>query len=201
MARKIIPEKVAETKKKIISAALDLIIDDGFSKLTLSNVANKIEMTKAAIYWYYKSKEELLNAMASSLRTAFIDSAKLLALQPISPKYKIKSLIMSLENNDTHTKCFLLIKVFLELNSADNKIKKIIQEGYWEYIKIIEDIICEAIEVGEFQSTISKTTLARLFVAVLDGCIIQDEILGKNKIDCKELENFFMSFFIVKEES
>ena len=201
MPRKINLEKVDETKEKIISASVELIINNGFSKFTLSNVAQKVGITKAAIYWYFSSKEELLSAMASMLRTTFIDSAKQTIEQSISPKQKIEALILSIENNNVHKKCFLLIKVFLELYSVDNEIKGIIQNGYKEYIEIVQDIFDEAISNKELQTTISKVTLAKLFCAALDGCVIQDELMGKNCIDYKEVRDFYTSLFVKTERN
>jgi AcrR family transcriptional regulator len=201
MARKIVPAKVDEAKEKIISASIDLIISEGFSKFTLSNVAAKVGITKAAIYWYFPSKEEILNVMASSLRTTFIDSAKRIAEQPISPKQKIEALILSLEKSATHKKCFLLIKVFLELYSTDNGIKNIIQKGYKEYLEIIRSIFVEAMENNELRTTISEATLAKLFCAALDGCVIQDELMGGPRLNYKEVRDFYLSVFVEGEES
>jgi len=194
MARKVVPEKVEEAKENIISATMDLIIKDGFSKLTLSNVAKKAGITKAAIYWYFSSKEELINVMALSLRTTFIDSAKQIALQPIPPKQKIEAIFNAAASNEISKKCLLLIKVFLELYSTDDEIKKIIQEGYREYIGIIQDIFNEAISVGEINAEIPGTTLSKIFIAALDGCTIHNEMFGSEWIDFREVWNLFFDF-------
>ena len=77
----------------------------------------------------------------------------------------------------------------------DNEIKEIIRNGYKEYIEMVQDIFDEAISNGEIQTTISKATLARLFCAALDGCVIQDELMGEKCIDYKEIRNFYTSLF------
>jgi len=193
MARKVVPEKVEEAKERIISTTMDLIIQDGFSKLTLAKVAKKAGITKAAIYWYFSSKEELLNVMASSLRATFIDSAKRIALQPIPPKKKIKAFFSTLENNDVHKKCLLLVKIFLELYSTEDETKSVIQDGYKEYIEIIQGIFDEAIKKGEIKTEISNIALSRIFTAVLDGCTIHNEMFGSQWIDFRAVQDFFVS--------
>ena len=195
MPRKIIPEKVEEAKAKIISAALDVIINEGFVKFSLSKVANKAGITKAAIYWYFPSKEELLNEITNSLRTTFISCAKQVAELPISSEQKIKALITSLEDNDTHKGCFLPIKIFIELYSVDHEIKKTIKNSYTEYIEILHGIFEQAIMNGEIDSSFSALTLAKYMMAFLDGCIIQDEMSGSPHIDYKDVYIFFMSLF------
>ena len=197
MARKMIPEKVEEAKEKIISATMDLIIKDGFSRLTLAKVAKKAGITKAAIYWYFSSKEALLNVMAASLRTTFIDSAKQMALQPIPPLQKIEALFDALENSEIHKKCLLLIKVFLELYSTDDKTKSVIQDGYKEYIKIIQGIFDEAIKAKKINTAISSIALSRIFMAALDGCTIHNEMFGNQWINFREIKHLL---FLIKEQ-
>jgi len=193
MARKIIPEKVEEAKEKIIYATMDLIIQDGFSKLSLSNVAKKVGITKAAIYWYFSSKEELINIMASSLKATFIDSTKQIALQSVSPKQKIKAFFNALKNDEMHKKCILLIKVFLELYSTDDETKATIQNGYKEYIGIVQKIFDEAIKAGEIKIKMPSLVLSKLLVAAIDGCIVHNEMFGANWIDFENVRSFYMS--------
>ena len=193
MARKVIPEKVEEAKENIISATMDLIIKDGFSKLTLSNVAKKAGITKAAIYWYFSSKEELINVMASSLKATFIDATKQIALQPITPKQKIDSYFNALENDEIHKKCILLIKVFLELYSMNDETTVAIQNGYKEYIEIVQGIFDEAIRTGEIKTEIPSPILSKIFVAAIDGCIMHNEIFGGHWIDFRDVKRFYMS--------
>jgi len=193
MARKVVPEKVEEAREKIISATMDLIIEDGFSKLNLSNVASKVGITKAAIYWYFSSKEELVHVVASSYRTKFIDSAKQIASLNISPKQKIEAYLNALEHDEARQKCFLLIKVFLEVYATNDEIMAMIQAGYKEYMEIVQEIFDEAIRIGEIQTELSSQTLAKLLAAILDGCTIHNEMLGGNWLDFGEVKRFYMS--------
>ncbi|MBW8686848.1 TetR/AcrR family transcriptional regulator [Chitinophaga rhizophila] len=49
-----------EMRKRIISAAMEMFIHDGFEKTSIRNIAEKIEYSPATIYLYYKDKDELL---------------------------------------------------------------------------------------------------------------------------------------------
>lgn len=193
MARKVVPEKVEEAKEKIISATIDVIIEDGFYKLTLANVARKAGITKAAIYWYFPGKEELISAMATSLGETFIGGVKQLAALPIPPKQKIEVLFNELEKNNVTKKCFLLTKLFIELNSTGDKSAEILQAGHMEYIGLIQGIFDEAIAAGEIKSTLSSEALAKILVAMTNGCVIHNRILPDRCIDFEEVKAFLMS--------
>lgn len=64
MARKS-KEDAAETREKILSAALDVFSRKGYSHTTFVDIAKEIGMTKGAIYWHFKTKPDLLAAVMS----------------------------------------------------------------------------------------------------------------------------------------
>lgn len=49
-----------EMRKRIISTAMEMFINDGYEKTSIRNIAEKIEYSPATIYLYYKDKDELL---------------------------------------------------------------------------------------------------------------------------------------------
>jgi AcrR family transcriptional regulator len=49
-----------EMRKRIIDAAMQMFINDGYEKTSIRNIAEKIEYSPATIYLYYKDKDELL---------------------------------------------------------------------------------------------------------------------------------------------
>lgn len=51
--------EVAEVKDRILQAALQLIIDDGFVHFSMRNLAAKLGMTAANIYNYFTNKDEI----------------------------------------------------------------------------------------------------------------------------------------------
>lgn len=189
MARTTSPEKIDAAKSKIIIAALEVIAYEGYSKFSLSSVAERVGITKAGLYWYFENKEDLLNELVAVLKADFIGSIREISQQPMPALQKIEQLVKSLEGNST-SNCFLLLKVFLEFYSVEHDIKNTIQESYGEYIDILERIFAEAIEATGNDVSLSAKSLARLFIATLDGCSIQNEIL-ETRIEAEEILHLF----------
>jgi AcrR family transcriptional regulator len=52
-------DKINHTKEKILDAALALIIEEGFNKLSMRKIASRLGITAANIYNYYSSKDEI----------------------------------------------------------------------------------------------------------------------------------------------
>ena len=47
----------------ILTAAIDIFYEDGYQAATVEDVAATLSVTKAAVYYYFKSKETLLQAI------------------------------------------------------------------------------------------------------------------------------------------
>jgi AcrR family transcriptional regulator len=51
--------EVEIAKKKIISAAMEILYKDGFELLSMKKIGSKLGMTAANLYNYFSSKDEL----------------------------------------------------------------------------------------------------------------------------------------------
>src|SRR5258706_10982902 len=49
-----------EMRQRIIDAAIQMFLEEGYEKTSIRNIAEKIEYSPATIYLYYKDKDELL---------------------------------------------------------------------------------------------------------------------------------------------
>jgi AcrR family transcriptional regulator len=66
---KVVPEYKEDAKRRIIEAAMDVIAERGCDQMTIDDVAKKIGVTKGAVYWYFKSKEELVAAVLNKFQS------------------------------------------------------------------------------------------------------------------------------------
>ncbi len=59
--------KNSEAKLRIINASLSLFSQKGFDATSVNEIAEEAEVTKALIYYYFKSKEEILDHLIQSV--------------------------------------------------------------------------------------------------------------------------------------
>ncbi len=52
----------ADTRERILDVALDLFIEKGYDKTTLREIADRLGFTKAALYYHFPSKSDILMA-------------------------------------------------------------------------------------------------------------------------------------------
>jgi len=51
------------TRERILEVALDLFVEQGFEKTSLREIAERVGVTKAALYYHFESKDDLLLAL------------------------------------------------------------------------------------------------------------------------------------------
>jgi len=73
-------------RKIIFDAASDIIIEDGFEKLSIRKIADRIEYSPGVIYNYFKDKNEIVERIIAENIKRLCDSMLSLGLQEMSPK-------------------------------------------------------------------------------------------------------------------
>ncbi|MGV8893711.1 MAG: TetR family transcriptional regulator [Burkholderiaceae bacterium] len=61
-------EKALETRERILDAAEDIFHAKGVSNTSLADVADAADVTRGAIYWHFKNKADLFDAMCQRIR-------------------------------------------------------------------------------------------------------------------------------------
>ncbi len=73
-----IVKKATQRREEIVEASCQLFLTKGYDKTTMSDVMTSLNVAKGTIYHYFKSKEELLDAVIESIVLA--DKIEKLAL-------------------------------------------------------------------------------------------------------------------------
>ena len=107
MARKTKAEAEL-TRQRILKAALGLFIEKGYERTTFEHIAQSIRLSKGAVYWHFKTKQDLLAGLVEhmtavqvekvgetlpspdsleSLKAHFIARARLVSNSPVNRKF------------------------------------------------------------------------------------------------------------------
>ena len=70
MSRKA-KEEAEKTRARILASALSLFAKKGYVRTTFTDIAARLKMTKGAVYWYFKTKPELLVALLDEMLAKF----------------------------------------------------------------------------------------------------------------------------------
>ena len=56
-------ERRTDTRSQIREVALELFAEQGYDKTSLREIAERLGITKAAVYYHFKTKEEILASL------------------------------------------------------------------------------------------------------------------------------------------
>jgi AcrR family transcriptional regulator len=65
------PASSPDTRERILDVALDLFIEKGYDKSSLREIAEQLGVTKAALYYHFRSKQDILMALHYRLHEVF----------------------------------------------------------------------------------------------------------------------------------
>jgi AcrR family transcriptional regulator len=74
----------ATTRERVLQAALDLFIEKGYDRTSLREIADCVGLTKAALYYHFESKAEILKALHLRLPELSSKSVVLMEDEPMN---------------------------------------------------------------------------------------------------------------------
>ncbi|MEU1554486.1 TetR/AcrR family transcriptional regulator [Streptomyces scabiei] len=61
-------QRRGDTRQRIQNVALELFADQGYEKTSLREIAERLDVTKAALYYHFKTKEDILISLFQDLQ-------------------------------------------------------------------------------------------------------------------------------------
>ena len=75
----------AETRERILTVAQELFIEQGYDKTSLRDIAERLSITKAALYYYFRRKEDILVELHLRMQSLASDVLDELEAAPDGP--------------------------------------------------------------------------------------------------------------------
>lgn len=65
-------EDAEQTRRSILASAMDIFYEKGYSKTTFDEIAKRINLTKGAVYWYFRNKPDIVAALINDFSDRFM---------------------------------------------------------------------------------------------------------------------------------
>jgi len=162
----MLPEYREEVKKRIVEAGLEVMYEKGYCSTTMEDIARRLDVSKPALYRYFKNKDELVIESANYLQTQYreIKIAKNSDVCPVDAWIEIFDQIMSPD-----VKIHALYFEILGLTVHKPEVQKRSIEGMKRGIDQPANEIVEQQRKGLIPSETDSRTLATAIVALFNG--------------------------------
>lgn len=187
-------EKAKQTKERIINAARELFVKDGYFSVTVDDIIKKANSSKGGFYTHFKTKEELIIHMVP-----FIDEAYAKFSQSIK------------EYENVFEKITLFINYVFEIMEKDiglefmsaiysSQIKdlnthRFLIEADRIYYHVCKELIEEAQSKGEITADLSAEDIISMFTTCIRG-VIYDWCLKKGSFKLTLYGNNLISMIL-----
>jgi TetR/AcrR family transcriptional regulator, cholesterol catabolism regulator len=153
-------------RDEIIRAAEKIFAEKGYQATTLDEIAREIGITKASLYYYIKSKTEILQSIVNRMIEP-MEAVARTGRSPGSPKERLEKMIRQLVEFGAERKEITRI-VFEQGNVLPKRTRDAINRRREEVDKVIRDTLKEGMEQGIFHFDDAKITSFAI-VAIANG--------------------------------
>lgn len=177
-------KEAEERKNEILDVAERLFGTKGFDHTSTGDILDEIGIARGTLYYHFKSKEEILDAMISRMTNRMIEKAKAIAAQKSVPVLqRLTMMMLSLNVSDDNLSQELLAQAHKPQNALmHQKMEKCMLSGI---NPIITDLIKEGITQGICQTDYPEEAVEMAFLyanTVFDDLMEHSEEEKQRKI-------------------
>ena len=166
------PDVSEERRAQIIESALTVFARQGFANTRMDDVAAESGLSKGLLYWYFKSKDEIVIAIADLL---FGSELRKMQNLPCEGLPASQCLINFLETFIADMRLMLkvtpIIYEFYSLAFRNQAVRSVMKEYLRSFVSILEPIIQKGIDDGEFAPGDARQ-LALAIGSMMEGTLL-----------------------------
>ncbi|GAW29480.1 TetR/AcrR family transcriptional regulator [Carboxydocella sp. ULO1] len=165
---------------QIIQASLKIIASRGIKKFTTAELANEVGVSEAAIFKYFRSKNEILSAAVAYIQQTLLTEANKIASEKTEPMLKLKKLLefhlTLIENNFAIPELIFSEQLYME----DDRLRKRVAETIESYLEILKNILQQIQDSRSKPSEIDLDMLATAFLGVIQVNLLRKSLNQKD---------------------
>lgn len=168
---------IIDTKKHIINTARHLFSEYSYLGVSMNDIAKKLNVTKAALYYHFAGKTEIygkvIDGVSNDLSLTITE-----ALDEVTIDKKLHKLIKNYldfgfkENN-------LIKALMLNLSPADSEITKHIIQLRERVASLIQPVIEEMSANKKLTKKVDSQLLTFMLTSMMDGLLLEHSFLDK----------------------
>lgn len=166
-------------RTKAVEVAAQLFLRQGYSYVSMDEVVRASGVSKSNIYYHFKNKEELLQAVVQHWIAQYESQVYILLSQrERSVEERVNSFIATLsagiEGRNFEGSC-PFITLYMQTPASAPDVKASISRFFRELQPMIEKLFQQGVDSGEFRKGMDAGAVSSLFVAALEGSLVLAE--------------------------
>ena len=176
-----------DSRDEILKAAMHLFANRGFHETSMSEVAREAHVSKALIFWHFKTKEELFVAVLNRLlEPYFIDFAEEAGV--LNERAQIKKLVefyLDFVRDNASSVRFFLAQMLHDQRFSEGLNEQVLKI-YSGYRSMLVELIARAQQKGLCGLRFTPQAAAGFLLSALNGILIEHLFMANNPLDSEE---------------
>jgi len=163
------PDVSDERRPQIVEAAIQIFRRKGYRKTTMPDVARVAGLSVGGVYWYFKSKEEIVQAIMAQLFQTDLESLAILLNQSAPAAERLRAFIARYK--ESYDAMAWLTPVGIQFYAEaphDAGVRAFIQQYLNHYRQALVALIEQGVASGEFWP-VDAAAAANTFLALEEG--------------------------------
>ena len=158
-----------DTRQRILMAAIDLLAQKGFANLSMNDIVNESGVSKGGVYWHFKSKDEIVQAIFDFFFNAQLELVNM-TLQGEGKAADKLERIFRLATQEAEEDIPQPLE-FYALAARNETLKQRMSVFFEAYRGRIVELIQQGIETGEFEMN-DPSIVAVNIISLLEGIVL-----------------------------
>ena len=174
-------KKLKPKYMQIIDAAVIAIAENGYHQAQVSKIAKQAGVADGTIYLYFKNKEDILISLFEEKMGSFVEKIEEMIAGKRTAAEKLLKMVeahFKMLSDDHH----LAIVTQLELRQSNKELRQRINDILKGYLKVIERIVSEGKETGEFRSSLDVRLARQMIFGTIDETVTS-WVMNEEKFD------------------
>lgn len=176
------PDVSAERIPLILNSAIKVFVKKGFEATRMEDIAKTAKLSVGGVYWYYKSKEEIIVAIMEQLIDK--DMKDLRALLEAEGTVRARLEMYIGESIEAAQEYIPITYELYSLAHRNVKVKNHIRAFLQTYRSVLEQFIQQGMERKEFKAVKARETALTL-AALYEGTL-ELTMLDPERVDAKQ---------------
>ena len=154
-------------KDQILNAALTVLVQNGYEGSRMDDVVSKSQLSKGAIYWYYKSKKAMYLDLVNFWVIRYSATINHLVENDQAAPDQLKSLFnYFIDQYESDPDPFIALTEFWSMAQKDDDFRAKLQKVYSQFLEVLEKIVSKGVKDGDFKKLDIRITAMSIMLNV-----------------------------------
>jgi len=154
-------------KDQILDAALTVLVQHGYEGSRMDDVVSESQLSKGAIYWYYKSKKAMYLDLVNFWVIRYSATINHLVENDQSAPDQLKSLFnYFIDQYESDPDPFIALTEFWSMAQKDDDFRAKLQKVYSQFLEVLEKIVAKGVKDGDFKKLDIRITAMSIMLNV-----------------------------------